>query len=374
MKILYLTPGCFDKGGISRYSRYQITALRELYGDSQVRVLSLLAPDAHGFEDAFNVRWHGSGAGLCSKIAFSLKAASECLGWRPDVIHSAHVNLSGLAAALSLPLRAKTLLNTYGLEMWSGLSRDALWGLRKTQVVMSDCHATADYIEAQGWRESGGVPVIWDCADLDRFTPGECPVSVRERYGIPLTGFVILTLGRLSRAAAHKGYERLLEVFARVAPCVPDAVLVFAGRGDLRDPLSQQAEALGLSSRVIFTGSVAEEDLPNLYRAASVFSLVSDRGTGRGEGIPLTPLEAMACGIPIIVGDQDGSREAVIENQNGYVVDPFNLARHAEVLVSLAEDPALRGALAAGALKVAQSHFSYEGFRDKHQTLYQQFT
>ena len=54
---------------------------------------------------------------------------------------------------------------------------------------------------------------------------------------------------------------------------------------------------------------VHEDDLPKFYRASRIFTLVSDRGKGRGEGIPLTPLEAMACGSPIIVGNQDGSQE-----------------------------------------------------------------
>ena len=61
-RILYLTPGCFDKGGISRYGRYQIEALREVIGAENVRVLSLLGPDGDEFETDFDVAWH-SGRG-----------------------------------------------------------------------------------------------------------------------------------------------------------------------------------------------------------------------------------------------------------------------------------------------------------------------
>ena len=60
--------------------------------------------------------------------------------------------------------------------------------------------------------------------------------------------------------------------------------------------------------------------------------MTQDRSDGRGEGIPLTPLEAAACAKPIIVGNEDGSREAVVEGVNGFIVSP--------------RDPdALRGAL-----------------------------
>ena len=48
-KYLYITPGCFDKGGISRYSRYQITAIREIFGYDKVSVFSLLGKNKHSF-------------------------------------------------------------------------------------------------------------------------------------------------------------------------------------------------------------------------------------------------------------------------------------------------------------------------------------
>ncbi len=371
MKVLFLTPGCFDKGGISRYSRYQITALREIHGDAQVRVLSLLGPDEHSFESPFLVRWHGQGASVLSKIAFSWRNLRECLLWRPDVIHCAHVNFSGLAVALARLAGAKSVLNIYGLEMWSGLSRDALWGLERVDLIISDCHATADYVKEQRWRTSEDIPVIWDCVDLDRFQPGSCPDEIYRKYQIPQSKFIVLTLGRLSQTASHKGYERLLEAFSLAAPRLPDAVLVFAGRGDLREKLEKRAEEMGLTPRVCFTGSVEEDDLPDIYRSAQVFSLVSDRGPGRGEGIPLTPLEAMACGTPILVGNQDGSREAVMEGRNGVVLDPFDLENHAAALVALASDEPRRLAMADEAARVACDCFSYPGFRDKLKDVYQ---
>ncbi len=58
-RVLYLTPGCFDKGGVSRYSRYQIRCLRDWLGDDNVRVLSLMGPDEHSLETPMDVWWHG---------------------------------------------------------------------------------------------------------------------------------------------------------------------------------------------------------------------------------------------------------------------------------------------------------------------------
>lgn len=370
MKILFLTPGCFDKGGISRYSRYQMSALGSIFGESQVRTLSLLGPEEHGFEDPLDVQWHGNGVSIPSKLRFVTTALVESILWQPDVIHCAHVNLSGLAVLLGMACKAKTLLNTYGLEVWSGLSHDALWGLQKSDVVLSDCHATASFIESKGWRGSSKIPVLWDCVDLDKFFPAPCPVEVKERYGLPREGKIILTLGRLSHDAEYKGYERLLDAFSSVADQLPNTSLVYGGRGDLCIYLKQKALLLGVSDKVFFTGSIDEKDLADVYRSASIFSLISDSGEGRGEGLPLTPLEAMACGVPVLVGNRDGSREAVVGGRGGVVLDPFDLDLHAATLMSLSNDSSLRLAMSAEAHANANEFFSFGHFKNELRRIY----
>jgi phosphatidylinositol alpha-1,6-mannosyltransferase len=372
MKTLFLTPGCYDKGGISRYSRFQIAALTSLFGPPGVRTLSLLGPTRDSFEDEIAVRWTANGANSRAKMAFAARASLEVLRWRPDVLHVAHINLSGLAFALSRLCGAHVVLNTYGVEVWSDKRFDADFGLRHADTVMADCHATADYMEGEGIRPRGTTQVIWDCVDLIRYSPRPPNPNVLQKYGITdsAPSFNILTLGRLSKDAAYKGYTRLLEVFGRLAPTLPTLRLVFGGDGDLRPELEREASARGLRERVVFTGSIHEQDLPEVYRSAQVFSLVTERGPGRGEGIPLTPLEAMACGAPILVGNQDGSREAVDDSVNGFVLDPFDLDRHTSLIASLATNDELRRSLSAGAVRLARDRFSYEAFREKHRVLY----
>ncbi|MCC7526595.1 MAG: glycosyltransferase family 4 protein [Chitinophagaceae bacterium] len=372
MKILFLTPGCFDKGGISRYSRYQITALRELFGKENIRVLSLLGPEKDSFEDEFEVNWFAGRNTIWQQLRFIGQTFWQILKWRPAVIHVAHVNFSGFACVLAKVFRKKTVLNVYGLEVWSGLSADAAYGLRKTDFVIADCHYTADYVEKEGYRKKGSITVIWDCVDLARFCPADLSDSICAKYGIPNRRdyFVIMSLGRLSKTAAHKGYDRLIQVFNKVVEKNQNARLVIAGKGDNREEYETMVKDFGLAGKVIFTGMVDDADLPDLYRCASVFSLVSDRGKGRGEGIPLTPLEAMACGVPVIVGDQDGSKEAVVENQNGYVINPYDLEKHVEVIGELIHSPSLAEAKGNAAAQVAQTHFSYTNFMEKHFDFY----
>ena len=375
MKVFYLTPGCFDKGGISRYSRYQITALRSLVGQENVFVFSVLGPSDEDFEDKFDVTYSAGGTGRAQQIAFAARIYSKAIWNRPDLIISAHVNLSGLAKVLAKVTGAKSVLNVYGAEAWSAKRRDAEWGLRSSDYVISDCHFTARYLEEEGFRPKGSVAVVWDCVDLNRFYPAPVSPTVLGKYGIPdpEESFNIVTLGRMSSDTAYKGYARLLVVFSRIAAAEPKTNLVYAGRGKMVELLRAQAKKLGLADRVFFTGMVHEDDLADIYRSAHVFSLVTNRGEGNGEGIPLTPLEAAACGVPLLVGNHDGSQEAVVDTVDGFIIDPFDLEGQAQVLLTLAQDDDLRVQMGQAARHRAEQEFAFPKFLAKHAELFEKW-
>ncbi len=368
MKILYLSPGCFDMGGISRYNRYQIQSLREIVGQDNVVVYSLLGKEKDGFKEDFKVNWSANGIKFSDKIAFAIKTFVKGISWRPDIILCAHVNLSGLAHFVAIISGAKSVLNTYGLEVWSGLSKDSAWGLKNSNYVISDCHFTSRYLESEGLRIPGTTTVIWDCVNLDVFQPQKNHHLMLKKYRIPDPNkyFNILTLGRLAYSARHKGYERLIQVFKEVAKVEDKARLIFAGKGDYSQELKNLAKKEGLVEKVYFTGMIADEDMAKVYSAAHVFSLVSDRGKNRGEGIPLTPLEAMACGIPIIVGNQDGSQEAVFDEKNGFIIDPFDLSTHKTKILKLIQNPELLNEKKQNTSQIVKAHFSYNKFKEKH--------
>ncbi|MFT3766849.1 MAG: glycosyltransferase family 4 protein [Minicystis sp.] len=367
--ILYLAPGVFDKGGISRYCRYQIRALREILGEGAVTVLSLAPPDAKSFEDPFAVDFASFGPSRAGKSLFAAAAAIAAAGERPRAVWCAHVGIAPLAVGLARAIGAMSVLNVYGVEVWTDLNRVRAASLRRSDWVVSDCHNTRDYIVAHALRVPERMVVHWDCVDLARFSPGD-PGDVLARYGIPsaFDGTTVLTLGRLSPAARYKGYDRLIEVLARL-PAGVAARVVIAGDGPTRPELSAQAARLGVQDRVLFTGSIREEDLPAIYRACDVFSLITHAGPGAGEGIPLTPLEAAACGKPILVGNQDGSREAAEDSVSGFVLEPFDLQAIADRLTLLAQDPALRARMGAAARARIEREHGYERFRERVRSL-----
>lgn len=370
MRVLFLATGVFDKGGISRYSRYQITALRDVVGADQVMVLSRRGPTGrqNDLETPFAVDWRGRGEALtlADKAAFTWKAMRVALQQQPDLIWCGHLRLSVLAWLMARIVGATTVVQVYGHEVWTPVRHrpDIHWGLRRSDYVVSDCHFTAQYIEGKGFRPKGSVEVMWDCVDTEHFSPGPPDPAVLTRYGIsdPTSGFNILTLGRLMTYTTYKGYERLLEIF----PHLPGhARLIYGGGGDLVPRLQARVQVLGVADRVTVTGFIDEADLPDVYRSASVFCLVGDRGPGRGEGIPLTPLEAAACGVPILVGNQDGSQEAVEQGVNGFALDPFDLENIADHLRRLAADDSYRQRLGRAARARIEREHAYPVFRER---------
>jgi phosphatidylinositol alpha-1,6-mannosyltransferase len=365
-QILYLTPGVFDKGGISRYCRYQLRAIRESLGKDSVTVLSLLPPDERGFETPVAVDFASFGANRRGKLAFAAASVVAAVSDRPHIVWCAHVHLAPLAEMVARATRARTVLNVYGIEVWTNVTRLRAAAIRRADRLVSDCHATLDHVLTTGLHDRAGTDVHWDCVDLVQFYPADSS-NVLERLGVPATSarpFTVLTLARLSRDDTYKGVDRLIDAVARV-PRTLGVRLIIGGGGDQIPALRERARAHGIGDHVHFLGYVTEADLPNVYRACDTFSLITNKGVGVGEGIPLTPLEAAACGKPILVGNQDGSRESTEDGVSGFVLDPFDLDAIADRIARLATDVGLRERLGHEARARIEREHSFERFRER---------
>jgi phosphatidylinositol alpha-1,6-mannosyltransferase len=150
-------------------------------------------------------------------------------------------------------------------------------------------------------------------------------------------------------------------------------IALLAGDGNDRPRLERRVKDMRLTSQIFFLGSVPERELVDVYNLCDLFVHVSDRGYGRGEGIPLTPLEASACGKPILVGNEDGSREAVIEGVNGCIVSPRSTNFMSETIrgLLLSDDRRVRMGTAARAR--AEQEFSYARFYDQIRDVLKEF-
>jgi glycosyltransferase involved in cell wall biosynthesis len=155
---------------------------------------------------------------------------------------------------------------------------------------------------------------------------------------------IVLTLARLDR---QKGHCYLLEAVARI----PEAVFVLAGEGPERPALEAQARALGLDDRVMFLGF--RGDVCDLLASCDLFVLPS-----LFEGLPLSVLEAMAAGKPVVATSVGGTPEAVLDGETGFLVPPRDPASLVAAIHRLLADACLRRKMGlAGRLRV-QRNFS----------------
>ena len=184
--------------------------------------------------------------------------------------------------------------------------------------------------------------------DTAAFHPGAGGAAIRQRHGLAGRPVVVC----VSRLVKRKGQDALIRAWpqvraARAGPQRPGPALLIVGSGPDAGRLQRLAGDLGVTGSVVFTGQVAETELPAYYDAGDVFAMpCRTRRAGLDvEGLGIVYLEASATGLPVIAGDSGGAPDAVLPGETGYVVpggDPVALAAR---LIPLLADPAAARAI-----------------------------
>lgn len=185
-------------------------------------------------------------------------------------------------------------------------------------------------------------------------------LRARQALGLSASDFIVLQLGRL---VPRKGTDNVIRALAHLPASVPARVVVVGGDtaepDEARTPelarLRGIAQECGVASRVLFTGHRDRSELRTFYAAANVFVT-----TPWYEPFGITPLEAMACGIPVIGSAVGGVKHTVVDGMTGFLVPPRDPARLAERLATLHADPALARAMGAAGLRRAHSLFTWD--------------
>ncbi|MBI1245741.1 MAG: glycosyltransferase [Alphaproteobacteria bacterium] len=219
-------------------------------------------------------------------------------------------------------------------------------GGRFTDLLLTQAEEDAATARRLGLSR-GPVHAIGNGSDPQRFRPDPATrVRVRAELGTPDTRPVIAVVGRL---VAEKGYPELFAAMRNV-----DAELWVVGERLASDHAASVAEAIaaveadGMTrTRVRFLGY--RQDVPDLLRAADIFTLPSHR-----EGMPRSIIEAMLTGLPVVATDIRGSREEVIDGTTGLLVPVRDPAALARALSRLAADAPLRKEMGAAGLARAR--------------------
>ncbi len=160
-------------------------------------------------------------------------------------------------------------------------------------------------------------------------------------------------IGTVGRLVPVKNHTLLIEAFAGVRQKVSEACLAIAGDGDLRDALAAYAADLGVSE--CFSLVHETQKIDYFYGALDVFCLSSD-----SEGMPLTLLEALAYGVPVVSTDVGGIGEVIEDGRTGYLVPKGSAAGLAERIVELLTNPAKAAEIAANGRAMVHERFPTE--------------
>ena len=224
------------------------------------------------------------------------------------------------------------------------LPADTFTNLLSSHIVAVS-ESTRDFLLRHERIAADRVTTIHNGIDTGLYQPRpELRAAARGKWGLPAGAFIVGGVGRLA-------HQKNFELFLNVAAQVPNAHFVIGGTGEEEAALRAQVARLGLGGRVTFLGYVG--DMPSLWPALNCLLLSS-----RYEGLPITILEAMACGVPIVASDLDGMREILRDGENAALVPPTELAPFVQAVRTLIEQPAHAAKLAAGALATVRADYS----------------
>jgi L-malate glycosyltransferase len=262
---------------------------------------------------------------------------------RPHLLHVHYA--SGYGSTAMLAGWHPTLLSVWGSDVYAFPYQSRLKGwllrrnLRFADALAATSHAMAQQVRRL-WPAAGEIAVTPFGVDLQRFAPA-------PRAPGPVT------IGTVKSLAPAYGIDVLLRAFASAA-AGRDVRLLIVGDGPQRDALQQLARQLAIDDLVQWAGAVPHADVPQWLQRLDVYVAAS-----REESFGVAVVEAMACGVPVVVSDAGGLPEVVVAGESGLVVPRDDAAALAAALQRLIDDAPLRRRLSQGGHARAQAEYAW---------------
>ncbi|MHC0062231.1 glycosyltransferase family 4 protein [Nostoc sp. UIC 10890] len=304
------------EGGIQSYIKDIFRAYLGLSQDYKAEVFLLRdSPDSlNAFEDE-NLKFHyfKNQSPYLGRLQMAAALLKCLLQSRPQQVFCGHINLAVLVQTLCQPLGIPYTVLTYGKEVWEPLKNQERRALISAIGIWTISRYSRDRACAANSLNPKMVQMMPCAIDGDKFTPGSKQPELLQKYGF--TGAkVLMTVARLWSGDIYKGVDVTIRALPQIAQVFPEVKYLVIGRGDDQPRLAQLAAYLGVSDRVVFAGFVATEELMEHYRLADAYIMPSQEGFG------IVYLEAMACGVPVLSGDDDGSADPLQDGKLGWRV------------------------------------------------------
>jgi glycosyltransferase involved in cell wall biosynthesis len=202
---------------------------------------------------------------------------------------------------------------TYGKEVWEPLEPKYQTAMSKADSIWTISRYTRDRTCEINQLNPEKFQIVPCTVDVNIFTNGFKPQDLLEQYNL-VGAKILMTVARLRSSDIYKGVDVTIQALPQIAKTFPNVKYLVIGRGDDRSRLAKLADDLGVNEIVIFAGFVATENLAAHYQLADAYVMPSQEGFG------IVYLEALACGVPVLAGDADGSAEPLQDGKLGWRV------------------------------------------------------
>ncbi|MEH2284255.1 MAG: glycosyltransferase family 4 protein [Nostoc sp.] len=330
-------PNIFDfKGGIQVYSIFLLKAFQDIYPEANYDVF--LKYDKYNLKRSENLQflsstkfhYFGDLPRLLQTILFATKIIILAILQRPAIVISTHVNYAIVCYILKFLTGTPYWVVAHGLEVWDIENNVTKLALAKADKIISVSNYTRQRLLEDTNIDSEKIVLLPNTFDASQFQINPKPTYLLKRYNLTDEQPVILTVTRMGRMAKYKGYDQILHALVKVRLYLPNVHFILAGKGDDIPRIKALVTNLNLQDCVTIAGFVSDEELCEHYNLCDVFALPS-----KGEGFGIVFLEALACGKPVLAGNQDGSIDPLAEGKLGCLVDPDNVEEIADNLIQI---------------------------------------
>jgi len=323
-------PDLFPAGGIQKFSRHFIAALGEILPAQQIRVLVKNDRAGPRAVDAPLVSEFGTWPRPLRTARFSVACLQNAWRERPKIIVSMHLHFGPLAHLVNELTGIPYILVAHGIDAWRLASSARKTALGRAEQLFAVSRYTREHLIETHGIPAERIEIVPNTVLPERFFIDDKSPSLLRRYGFTSATRVILTVCRLVGSERYKGYDQVIRALPQILRAVPEARYLLVGAGLDRPRIEKLASDLGVHDAVVFAGFVPDEELRDHYNLCDLFAMPS-----KAEGFGIVYLEALACGKPVLAGDQDGSRDALADDELGVLVDPDDAAQIATAIVAI---------------------------------------
>lgn len=299
--------------------------------------------------------------GKASYIAAAPALKKMLKEWNPDILHSHFISSYGLLGAI-VDYKVH-FVSVWGKDIFDFPKKNKLneklvrFTLSKATAICSTSHIMAKETNLYTNRPVYVTPFG---VDLEKFYPIETNESNDK-----------IIVGTVKALEDKYGIADLVKGFAMFHKEYPNSELLITGDGPQRKEYEELAVQLGVSNVTTFTGKVPNTEVPAIIRSMSIFAVPS---TEDSESFGVAAVEAMACGVPVVVSNVGGLPEVVVKDVTGIVTDKESPDQLAAAFIKLAQNNDLRMGMGKAGVAHVKENYSWVDNANYMLSLYEKYT